>query len=57
MALTRKFLAAFGIEADKVDQIIEAHVETVDGLKKEIADLKEQVEIESEIVNRLFLQR
>lgn len=47
MALTRKFLAAFGIEADKVDQIIEAHVETVDGLKKEIADLKEQVETTS----------
>lgn len=35
MALTRKFLLAMGIEADKVDEIIEAHTETVDALKKE----------------------
>lgn len=35
MALTRKFLSAMGIEADKVDQIIEAHSETVEALKKE----------------------
>ena len=35
MALTRKFLAALGIEADKVDEIIEAHTETVEALKKE----------------------
>lgn len=33
MALTRKFLRTMGIEDDKVDQIIEAHTETVDGLK------------------------
>ena len=30
MALTRKFLAALGIEADKIDEIINAHSETVD---------------------------
>ena len=47
MALTRKFLAAFGIEAEKIDQIIEAHAETVDGLKKEIADLQAQAETNS----------
>lgn len=35
MALTRKFLSALGIEADKVDEIITAHTETVDGLKEE----------------------
>lgn len=35
MALTRKFLSAMGIEADKVDEIITAHVEVVDGLKAE----------------------
>lgn len=35
MALTRKLLAAMGIEAEKVDEIIAAHVETVDALKKE----------------------
>ena len=35
MALTRKFLTALGIEADKVDEIIEAHVATVDAVKAE----------------------
>lgn len=35
MALTRKLLSALGIEADKIEQIIEAHSETVDALKKE----------------------
>lgn len=33
MALTRKMLKAMGIEDEKIDQIIEAHAETVDGLK------------------------
>ena len=44
MALTRKFLAALGIEADKVDEIITAHAETVNGLKADIADEKEKAE-------------
>lgn len=35
MALTRKFLSALGIEADKVDEIIQAHTDTVDALKNE----------------------
>lgn len=35
MALTRKFLSAMGIEADKIDEIITAHSETVEGLKAE----------------------
>lgn len=35
MALTRRFLKALGIEDEKVDQIIEAHSETVDALKEE----------------------
>lgn len=35
MALTRKFLAALGIEADKVDEIIEAHTTTVNALKED----------------------
>ena len=35
MSLTRKFLTAMGIEADKVDEIISAHAETVDALKEE----------------------
>jgi hypothetical protein len=36
MALTRKFLASKGIEADVIDEIIEAHTETVNGLKDKI---------------------
>lgn len=35
MALSRKYLTALGIEADKVDEIITAHAETVDALKEE----------------------
>ena len=35
MALTRKFLSAMGIEADKVDEIITAHTEVTDALKTE----------------------
>lgn len=40
MALTRKFLSALGIEADKIDEIINAHSETVDGLKSQLAEVK-----------------
>lgn len=40
MALTRKFLSALGIEQDKIDEIISAHTETVDGLKEQIRDAK-----------------
>ena len=35
MAFTRKFLAALGIESDKVDEIIQAHTEVTDALKEE----------------------
>jgi hypothetical protein len=35
MALTRKMLKAMGIEEEKIEQIIEAHAETVDGLKED----------------------
>lgn len=41
MALTRKFLAALGIEADKIDEIIDAHTETVNALKEERNQYKE----------------
>lgn len=44
MALSRKFLAAMGIETDKVDEIINAHVETVEGLKAERDSLKEKAD-------------
>lgn len=36
MTLTRKMLKAMGIEEEKIDQIIEAHAETVDGLKEKL---------------------
>lgn len=35
MALTRRMLQAMGIESEKVDEIIEAHVEVVDSIKAE----------------------
>lgn len=35
MALTRKFLTALGIEADKIDEIITAHTESTDALKEQ----------------------
>lgn len=44
MALTRKFLKSLGLEEDKIDSIIEAHTETVDGLKGELSKAKEAAE-------------
>jgi hypothetical protein len=44
MALTRKLLAALGIEDDKIDQIIEAHTETTDALKKQRDTFKSQAD-------------
>lgn len=44
MALTRKQLAALGIEPEKIDQIIEAHAETVSALKDEADKYKAQAE-------------
>lgn len=43
MSLTRKALAAMGIEADKVDQIIEMHAETVDAIRADRDALKDEV--------------
>ena len=44
MALSRSYLSALGIEADKVDEIIRAHSETVSGLKEERDSYKEKAE-------------
>lgn len=44
MSLSRKFLKAMGIEDEKIDQIIEAHTETVNALKDEIAEYKESAD-------------
>jgi hypothetical protein len=44
MSLSRKFLKAMGIEEEKIDQIIDAHSETVNALKDEMADYKADAE-------------
>lgn len=55
MALTRKFLASKGIEADVIDEIIEAHTETVNGLKDRI-DEAEKYKADAEKVPDLEKQ-
>lgn len=44
MALTRKFLTALGIEQDKAEEIITAHTETVEALKKQRDEYKGDAE-------------
>lgn len=41
MSLTRKFLASKGIEADVIEEIIQAHTETVNGLKDKMDDYEQ----------------
>lgn len=53
MSLTRKALTAMGIEGEKIDQIIEMHSETVNGLKDQIADYKEKASKLPEISKEL----
>lgn len=42
MSLTRKALVAMGIEAEKIDQIIEMHTEVVDAIKNERDTAKDE---------------
>lgn len=44
MSLTRKMLKAMGIEEEKIDQIIEAHTDTVEGLKSDLSKYKTDAE-------------
>lgn len=44
MSLTRKMLKAMGIEDEKIDQIIDAHVETTDALKLDMEKYKADAE-------------
>ena len=53
MAFTRKFLSAMGIEADKVDEIINAHIEVVDGLKEERDNFKKDAEKLADVEKKL----
>lgn len=53
MALTRKMLKAMGIEDDKIDQIIDAHAETVDSLKEQRDEYKKEAEKLTEVQKEL----
>lgn len=53
MAFTRKFLSALGIEADKIDQIIDAHTEVTDALIKERDTYKADAEKLNEVQKQL----
>lgn len=53
MSLTRKMLIAMGIEDAKIDQIIEAHTETINGLKTERDTLKTQASKADELETKL----
>lgn len=44
MALTRKLLKGMGLTEEQVDTIIEAHADTVDGLKADVAKYKPDAE-------------
>lgn len=53
MALTRKLLKAFGLEEQQIEQIIEAHAETVEALKSERDGLKEQAGTAEELAKTI----
>lgn len=53
MALTRKFLKALEIEDDKIDQIIEQHVSSMDAVKSERDELRDQVSKLSKVQEEL----
>ena len=44
MALTRKLLKGMGLTDEQVDTIIEAHTDTVDGLKADVSKYKSDAE-------------
>lgn len=53
LALTRKFLEGMGIEEKQVESIIEAHSETVNGLKAERDKYKEQAQQVTDLQKQL----
>lgn len=44
MALTRKLLKGMGLTEEQIDTVIEAHAETVDGLKEDVSKYKADAE-------------
>ena len=53
MALSRKMLSAMGIEAEKIEQIIEGHTESVSALQDKNAELTEQLKKAQENADKL----
>ena len=53
MALTRKLLKGMGLTDEQVDTIIEAHTDTVDGLKADVSKYKSDAEKLSGIQKQL----
>ena len=53
MALTRKLLKGMGLTDEQVDTIIEAHGDTVDGLKEDIKRYKDDAEKRPKVQNEL----
>lgn len=51
--LTRKMLKAMAIDDEKIDQIIEAHTETVDALKDKIAEAEKKAADYDEVKKQL----
>ena len=44
MALTRSLMKSLNVPAEAIDQIVDAHVETVDALKKQLGDATQAIE-------------
>lgn len=53
MALTRKLLKGMGLTDEQVDTIIEAHTDTVDGLKSDVSKYKTDAEKLSDVQKEL----
>ena len=53
MALTRRLLKGMGLTEDQMDTILEAHTETVDGLKGQVAKYKADAESVPELRKEL----
>ena len=53
MLLTKKFLSDLGIEADKIDQIIDAHTKDTDSLKSERDNYKADAEKLADVQKQL----
>lgn len=53
MSLTRKMLSAMDIPTEKIDEIIVAHTDTVNGLKEQIDKLQSDANKQSEVEQKL----